>query len=90
MTDIKWQDPPRNAAGRPGAPGKWASIADALRERPGEWALVAENAPASTAANIRRGTYVGLGPAGSFEAVSRNTKRDRRADIYARFVGESA
>lgn len=90
MSDLKWQDPPPNAAGRPSLTD-WRAVAAALRERPGEWALVVEGVSISTATNIKKARLVAFAPAGSFEAVARNgSNKTKRADIYARYVGESA
>ena len=85
MTDIKWQAPPRSATR---AVVDWAPIAAALRSRPGEWALVRQNAPHSTDGNsIKTGRLAAFRPAGSFEART-HTVGAGRFDVYARFVGE--
>lgn len=87
MTDIKWEAPEPDGRGR----GAWDDTAEALRSRPGEWALVAEDVSASTAIAIKRARLAAFAPAGSFEAVSRSASNNRRARIYARYVGgESA
>lgn len=80
MTEIKFQNPPRRKRGRT----DWVSVAEQLRQRPGEWALVARMSPA-TVVRIKRGGYKAF-PAGEFEATSRNV-RDKKADIYLRYVG---
>jgi hypothetical protein len=71
--------------------GTLAPTMDALRERPGHWALVAtykSQASAGTCAkNIRDGRAAGSKPAGSFDAVSRRIG-DKRHAVYARFVAE--
>lgn len=38
---VKWETPEEDKRGRKG--GRWTEIVDALKERPGEWALVAED-----------------------------------------------
>ena len=80
---IKWQEPPAERRGR--AP--WDEIAEALRGRPGAWALVGENIDASQATRIKKGGLSAFAPAGSFEAVTRKNEGDKH-DIYARYVGE--
>lgn len=87
---IRWEDPP--AAKGPGLGAAWGPVADALRARPGEWALIEEGAPATTTANhVSHGKIAAFRPPGSFEAVARSRGRDsigqRQHDIYARFVG---
>ena len=44
MSDLilKWEDPPT-------ASGRWAAVARALSDYPGEWALVGEDLPRTTA-----------------------------------------
>lgn len=83
MTEIKFQNPPMHKRGRT----DWASVAEQLRQRPGEWALVARVNPAAVT-HIKRGGYKAF-PAGEFEATSRNA-RDSKADIYVRYVGGAA
>lgn len=75
--DIKWEEPDATRRGN----GEYAALADALKARPGEWALVSENSHASVTGHLKR--RYGL------EAVARETK-DGRAKIYARFVEQSA
>lgn len=89
MTDIQWQTPPPNRAGgnTPSKPSKHQLIASALRDRPGQWALIMPSATASTVTLIKKGRLPAYSPSGSFEAVGRNHE-DGRCDIYARFVGE--
>ena len=85
MTEIKWQEPPASAHGR--SSSKWRDIFTALAERPGEWALVAEDAPLSTSSNIKRGTLGGPEfRRGDFEATARK-RPGGKYDIYARYVG---
>lgn len=82
--ELKFVAPPE--ATRGGGPRKSREIAEALRARPGEWALVAEGVGPSIAHNIKHGSVSVYQPAGSFEAVSRKGKNGR-SDIYARYVG---
>lgn len=83
MTDIKWQEPPADAR----RVGKWEAVAEELRARPNEWALVHTGAAAAVR-SIKTGQYRGMTP-GDFEAVGRS-RPDGKTDVYARFVGESA
>jgi hypothetical protein len=63
--------------------------ADKLRERPGQWALVAtyksNNSARSTANLLKTGRYDGWGH-GEFETVSR--AEDGAFNVYARYVGQ--
>lgn len=80
MTETKFQDPPMRKRGEV----DWASVAEQLRQRPGEWALVTRANP-SVVPQVKRGRYQAL-PRGEFEATSRNV-RDGKAEIYLRYVG---
>lgn len=85
MTKLKWEEPsPSRTTNR----SKWREIADQLRERPGEWALVAEGFKYSVYATyINKGRLAPFEPSGSFEGTSRK-REDGKFDIYARFVGD--
>lgn len=83
MTDLKWQDPPQDPRGRKPGHGRWKMVADELRSRPGEWALVLVGS-ASNVQRIKRGED-SMGP--GFDATSRR-RPDGKFDVYARFVGE--
>jgi len=80
---IRWEDPPD------GAVYQWDEIADALRDRPGEWALIVEPASVSLtttlAYQIRNGYRPAFQPAGSFQAKAYVKSGDLR--VYARYVG---
>lgn len=70
--------PPRSDAGRVSSP-VWA----ALRERPGQWALVSEAVNCGSASMYAK-THPG------FEMASRNTREiggKKVVDVYARYVG---
>lgn len=83
--EIKWEEPTPD--GRGNKPFRdWAGISALLRDRPGEWAVVAEDVSVSTASHIKRGRFRGF-VAGEFEAVSRNVINGRAEKIYARYVG---
>lgn len=83
MSEIKWQEPPADGRSR----GAWDKTAKALKERPGQWALVRENADPSHATRIKHGTLPCFMPRGSFEATVRKADGGKW-DIYARYVGE--
>lgn len=83
--DIKWEEPTPN--GRGNKPLRdWAGIAALLRDRPGEWAVVAEDVSTSVASNIKQGRHRGF-DAGEFEVTCRGVKNSRAEKIYARYVG---
>lgn len=65
----------------------WFAIFAELREQPGDWALVAEDASTGLQQSIRLGKLGDAKP-GEFEARGRNIK-NQRGNIYARFVGAS-
>jgi hypothetical protein len=92
MDEIKWEVPPTAKGKYYGNVGKYVAIANALRKRPLEWAIVSGDTQGNLASMIRKGKVKGFSPAGSFEAVSRtnpeNTSRTNpRCTVYARFVG---
>lgn len=70
---MKWQAPPEPKA------GKWAVITAALRERPGDWALVLEGVTTANARLLRK-RFPG------FEFVSRQDGGGK-ANIFGRYVG---
>lgn len=63
----------------------WTDEVEALRARPGEWALLARKSSTiqanAFAQKIRSGIMHAFRPAGSFEA----TQRD--CDVWARYIG---
>lgn len=65
----------------------WAAIADQLREDPGEWFLIFENGPASTAGAVRAGHMVALPPE-EFEVQTSNNVRTspRTCTMHMRYV----
>lgn len=84
MSDITWQEPP---PARKGPGSEKTAFFDALRERPGEWALFPSSPMHPNAAhNIKRGLYSGV-EAGEFDATARS-RGDGTSDIYVRYVGE--
>ncbi len=80
---FQWAELPPSGTG---LSGRLAGAPEKLRGKPGKWALVGRFS-VSTSTQVKTGR-LGFAPAGAFEAVSRGTNNGR-ADIYARFVGES-
>jgi hypothetical protein len=85
-TNITFGEVPENKGGRAESPRN-KEIADVLRSRPGEWALVAQDENNDgLAVRIRRGQAKSFRE-GIWEATSRRTEDDR-FDIHARYIGE--
>jgi len=90
MANIVFTDPPpgpRRASAHP-----WDDIAEALRARPGEWALCLRGVHSSYSSQIKRGALSAFKPAGAFEARSVSTLNTdengkKTNDLYIRFVG---
>lgn len=88
---IRWEPPPPhgNTGKRRGKPYKYQPIADALRAKPGEWAVAAEGigtGPAGGLTNRIKAGWTCFAPAGAFEAVCRGPANGT-ATVYARYVG---
>lgn len=89
---IRWEEPPPSRAGwGRGRPcSRYMALADQLRARAGEWALIREadtpNRAASLAGLIREGRVVCFGPRGDFDACTRSV--DGRYRVYARYLGD--
>jgi hypothetical protein len=88
---LRWEEPPpakHNGAGFGGPASRFAALADELRSRPGEWAVVCESAKAAAglATHIRMGQMRCFTPAGDFDAVTRRV--DGLTLTYARYVGD--
>jgi len=89
MTTLKFGPLPRR-----GIDIDWSEIADQLRARPGEWAIVRSadkskrSTMASNASNIQRGALAQFRPPRSFQAATRIV--DGQACLYARYVGEQS
>lgn len=94
---IAWQDPPASGNGHKGGRivQKWGAVADALRARPGQWALILllpaadgkRNSTASSLSTIVRKGQGGFAPAGGFEAAQR-TAPGGEVGVFARYVGD--
>lgn len=76
---IKWETPKEDKRGR--KPGKWAAIAESLKDRPGEWALVAEDDWVQSARKLLVGCEV------TCRGVNK-TAMGKAEKIYARYIGE--
>ena len=85
MAELTWKEP--ETLRRQYRKHDWESIADSLRERPNEWAVVATECSHAYATNIRRGRLAPFAPEGSFEAVTKGNEKGRAAELYVRFVG---
>lgn len=84
VTDIEWETPPDH--GNSGK-AKYQDFADALRARPGEWAVFARAVSPAQASMVSGGGSKAFRPRGAFQGRQVSTG-DGKADIYARFVGE--
>lgn len=82
---LEFKNPPTDART---SNGEMTQVADALKANPGEWALIGRKSP-STAAVIKNGLTKAFRPAGSFDSVTRNGD-GRKADIYARYIGDAS
>lgn len=80
---LTWQEPPPSPY--QGTHGRYSVVADALRERPGEWALILNAKSQSHAGQLRLSPYF----AGGFELTSRKAANGRY-DIYARYIGATS
>lgn len=91
MTELHFEEPPEapHPLVRTGQ-GKHWDAAKQLRERPGEYAMVAaynsRSAAASTAYMVRQGLFNAYAPRGAFHAVSRTVEGEFR--VYVKYVGE--
>lgn len=90
---LRWEDPP--AAAHPDRKGYRRSrlerVAEQLRERPGEWAVVLDGEASRGKASgmtfhIRLGQIACFTPSGDFDAVMRRV--EDRFTVYARYVGD--
>jgi hypothetical protein len=90
-TILRWEDPPpRDARGRTAYPppdSKYADLADELRARPGEWALI-YNGDKTRATHLATTIRLGQIPvfARDFDAVTRTIAG--RTRTYARYIGD--
>lgn len=76
----------------PKKPSKFQPIVDALKSRPGEWALVAEGRSPGSAASFGHNIRNGCGPftpPGAFDAKQVGPAVGP-VKLYARYIGESS
>lgn len=90
MNEIVWAEPAgmsdKSVTGRA---GKYSAFAEALRSKPGEWAIVPGERFASMVSTIKNGTLSDFRPAGAFEATARDVDQvTQRATVYVRYVGQ--
>jgi hypothetical protein len=93
-TLIRWETPPPKTNRHAGRPvdtytSRYTAIADQLRARPGQWALIEQveaKRNGGLATKIRMGAMLCFTPAGDFEAVTRQGGGIVRT--YARFLGD--
>lgn len=93
MSDvIRWEEPPPHGNTLlPRGASKYQAAADALRGRPGEWALIAEGITTGSAGSLTNGIRTGRSrafrPEGAFEARCVGSAGSISARVYARYVG---
>lgn len=73
---ISWEDPPNARSVK----AQFADLVDELKERPGEWALVAHDVDMGEAEKVRQGLRRDNG----FQVRRRSTVDGH--DVYVRFV----
>lgn len=91
---VRWEAPPPTRSRNGGRPvdtysSGYQAIADELRTRPGEWAVVQEfegRRNVGLATKIRLGSMLCFTPAGDFDAVTRHG--DGIVRVYARYLGD--
>lgn len=89
-TKVKFGDPPPSAQGN--HLYDWSAIADQLRARPEEWALVFTDDRNSLVTAIRLDGIAALRKSKGFQVRTRNNKRPeglpRTCDLWMRYVPE--
>lgn len=88
MEEMKWENPAPETRGRKPLV-KYEVIAEELKRRPGEWALVGENLAMSLGSHISIGRIKAFQPAGAFEGTIRGQENGRALKVYARYVGHT-
>jgi hypothetical protein len=90
---IRWEEPPKKHGNASASrPSKYSAAAEALRARPGEWAVVAEDMRSGSAGSLANRIRTGAGPFGpakQFEAKSVGPVGGS-VRVYARYVGDGA
>lgn len=79
MSEIVWQDPPETPRGMS---GRCRQFVEALKSRPGEWALYPTPMSSAGSATTYRTTYPEV------EWTVR-VRPDRKYDMYGRWIGEA-
>lgn len=74
---LEWKEPP-TGVGRGNNRGRWAKIAEQLKERPGEWALVARDEWVSNSTTSLQ-KY-------GCEATCRGVVNGKAEEVYARYI----
>lgn len=88
MVKIVWEEPEGRSRGVRASRYHWAEIAEQLKSKPGEWAMVGENLPLGSGTYINMGRIRAFQPSGSFEATTRGRTEDGKAKkVYARYIG---
>lgn len=87
---LRWEEPP--VAARPNRRSKWLPLLDELREHPGEFAVLTEDAPSAQLVTLINKGRLGDIHEGEFEATSRSNgdaDEDSKGTftIYARYLG---
>lgn len=85
--EIEWGEPPP----RSGNSGWNQLLADALRARPGEWAIWKRSAASANASNVKSGALAAFRPARAFETRTKRNERgsERLHTIWVRYIGEN-
>jgi hypothetical protein len=91
VTVIRWETPPPKRSGwhlqrNP----RYVAIADELRGRPNQWALIMTDGKSGTVGAIKIGKLRAFGPKGSFEARGQLNDDKATYTVWARYVGEVA
>lgn len=88
-SSLEWKEPP-NPVRYKKSNANWHEIADMLRARPNEWALVAEDVNPSVVTHIRRGRLKAFAPEGKFDASGQGrNERGYTKELYVRFISEA-
>lgn len=87
-TSLKWEEPPE------GRREFWQRIVEELRAKPGEWALVWEEGPASTVSAVNQGAITVVRRDHGFETKTTNNTSaasglPRTCTLFMRYVPEN-
>lgn len=83
---MRWENPPLAKGGSV----DWEAVARKARSRPGKWLLVEGPVPTGASWTVRHGKPDCFEPAGSFDAVIRNSSRETMTgDLYVVYLGEA-